>query len=806
MKNDFDIAKEIASNFDVDVVFSSESRGLGYLCGALFDPFITSSQSQMIKLFFDLSELKKNDWPANISFGAKRKAQKERISFESSYDESIPIYNSLDFTPVNPDGDWKILAKIAELPAVASNKGVAVFSFNPCELVCKYLNMAEPVSTADLIDIIVKSVLLARGDEAIWDNNDLRRDFHALGVSFFMLSKLYALNNCDLDMRLLDNQLKAASKSYRKKDFNAAKKLLKECFNILEKERNKIFSIPIYFMNMPHGGILFDDSGFAEYDWPEVAAKVLRLFLHWTKSSSYTFAPDIGAGTLENLAANYPETINELKKAWDEGAIEFVNGTYSQPYLQMWPEEDQILNFEEGLKVFDKFFGRRPSCYAAQEIALHPNLPSILKKFGFKSAIHRVQNLGTAPLDENPIINWRSNKGDSIRALPSNFPMSEKMGTRNYSELPELISKCSQCDLPFLAITNFIDQTFVGVYQEEIIRSSGYCSLWGEFLTPSQFFERTKDFEARDVYYSLDDYSYNLEIVPESNYHRYETGGLSSSHAYWNAASKDIKNKKVSDSDGEIKRLLEGQAHDSYILPYFKTGAFMELYLHDYDGPRYKVVHDGPRGANGYICDKTELGFGVEDLPDFSPAPCEVMKNGLKNEYIQICINPEDASITQINENNACMGRVDLNGKSVSDVRFVKDEFALTAKGFVDDFGEVELKYFLNDKRCFCILRALNNRRWNYKLSYWKDCLSIAFRKERDSEIIRHSSGVFETTRLPEFFSLDKITIASKDNKFDIGIGGNIFFRQDQGAVYNRLWSYGETAKSFWWSVEAKKN
>ena len=101
-----------------------------------------------------------------------------------------------------------------------------------------------------------------------------------------------------------------------------------------------------------------------------------RVILNW----------DFSAVELADMAERYPDLMRRMRKLTDQGRIAFVNGTYSQPHLQILSIESAIRQFEHGLKVIEDLTGYRVRCYAAQEPGFSPQLPQILRAFGYQTA------------------------------------------------------------------------------------------------------------------------------------------------------------------------------------------------------------------------------------------------------------------------------------------------------------------------------------------------------------------------------------------------------------------------------------
>ncbi len=90
---------------------------------------------------------------------------------------------------------------------------------------------------------------------------------------------------------------------------------------------------------------------------------------------------------MEDMARDFPEAIEKMRKWVKEGRLGFIGGTYSQPHLHVFGPESNIRQFEYGLEVFRRIFGTEIITYARQETGLHQQLPQILNAFGYKFGV-----------------------------------------------------------------------------------------------------------------------------------------------------------------------------------------------------------------------------------------------------------------------------------------------------------------------------------------------------------------------------------------------------------------------------------
>jgi len=783
-----------------------EWAGPGYATAALFDPYVLTAKLKKSTIHLEWPEA--DAMPEGLAWKERRASQKEKISFRIHAGRTpsffLPtLWGGVPFHRIEHSDAWRQLATVAELPGVVVREGTAVFTFNPLRVIHRYLNMADPTTTRDLTDLIVKSILAASGIESDLDDEDLRRDFHALGVNSLLLGQMHVAAGRAWSVKSIEGDLREAAACYVRGDRDGARRMLSVIFRRFEAQRKELAPAPVYIMVMPHGGILYENEGYAEYDSPEMAARVLNLLLDWAERYGAKFAPDIGAGTLEAFARIHPRTMQRMRQAWENGDIEFVNGTYGQPYMQMFPLWDQDRQFATGLKVFLELFGRRPSVFASQEIALHPALPSLLARHGFSHAIHRSQNMGLAPLDSSALIDWLAPDGSSIRALPAHPLRSECRGGEIWRHFPILLTSDRNRGLPFIAFTDLMDQTFIDIYAEETARAGRYAAVWGEFVTPTEFFEKTGGIAATETSYALDQYHYALDLAGNT-IHGHQTGGYSSEHAFLLSEGARLRKLEAEGTPDEpaLKRLMNQEAHDSYIIPYFAPGYFMEGLLTDYNGPRYRCLNDKPRGAERFIRDAAGYPARFGDSAPGDPEPCTIRGETLAASGHALGFHPRNGSLVSLDGMPVSLGLLKFDGGAFQVGSHAMEDGRWRLTGLLPGFGEVCIGYFVHGNRLYGEVSVKDPAfAWSSAEVCWGRCVVLEHAKPPLARVVRTVSGVSEPTTLEKFHSLDVLEIRNNDAALRLGHGGNIFFRQSPEAVQNRLWCYDEFCDRFWWSL-----
>jgi len=112
--------------------------------------------------------------------------------------------------------------------------------------------------------------------------------------------------------------------------------------------------------------------------------RVKRNLASLQKYSDLKLNYEFSAVELQSLAQGFPEVALEIRRMYKKGSLDFLNGSFSQAHLQTFSSESNWRQFEMGLDIFQRLFGKKVRVYAAQETGLHPQLPQILKHFDYE--------------------------------------------------------------------------------------------------------------------------------------------------------------------------------------------------------------------------------------------------------------------------------------------------------------------------------------------------------------------------------------------------------------------------------------
>ena len=336
-------------------------------------------------------------------------------------------------------------------------------------------------------------------------DRDLRLDFQAYGLSRFMMQWLLILKGRSRsDVGPADASFRQAMSACLTGRHAEARRALRQAFERLANLRQTLSPMDLVFLEHPHIGILFEDKGFFEFEWPQGTRDTLTSYIEQVQTRGYKVHLEAGADCWKNLAARYPRLINDLAALWKQGRIALTNGTYSLPYALLSPLSLQYRQFQVGAETFASVFGKRPDVYQCQENSFTPQMPELLRHFGYRQALHIVQNRGTMPAESTPFITWTSPAGHGLRALTTPHPALARKGANFFLDLP-LVHHEFGAREPSMNYMNFQDIGYVP-FRMHMIRAHHYAPVWGRFALDGERQAESADTPAPARTYLADDY------------------------------------------------------------------------------------------------------------------------------------------------------------------------------------------------------------------------------------------------------------------------------------------------------------
>jgi alpha-mannosidase len=299
------------------------------------------------------------------------------------------------------------------------------------------------------------------------------RDFFALGFGHFQVElltrQLRYMSNLDtvgLELRAVE-----AAKTLVEGDPEKARQRLERAFDLLVEGREYFYPVEASLVDL----VL-------------VAPTTLGPELEQTLHQPHPINLLIEAETLQLLAERSPAVLELLRERLRAGTACVIGGENRWEELPLLPPEVLLENFDQGLAVFGKLLGTRPTVFGRRPFGLFPLLPQILRGLGFTAALHFTLDEGKFPTGSQSRIRWEGiGPGviDAIARVPLDASADESF-LRFGAKAGEVMD-LDQAGAIILAHW----PGKVSSWFEDLWRVSRFSNVLGQFVTVIEYLGKT---------------------------------------------------------------------------------------------------------------------------------------------------------------------------------------------------------------------------------------------------------------------------------------------------------------------------
>jgi alpha-mannosidase len=299
-------------------------------------------------------------------------------------------------------------------------------------------------------------------------------DFLALGTIRWLLRDLtIAMGHSEaLDLESLTRELLAGAHAWRIGDWSTAVNRLRAGFEVLTQARERFYPVDAYLLDL----CLVD---------PAMAAGVLADPLEKPLAISFI----LPGQAMENQALHDPQRVAALRQAVADGWADVTGGTYSEAEDPLLPLESILWQFRRGGEVYRVHLDdRNVETFARRRFGLHPQLPQIAKRFGFRFALHMGFDAGGFPIRSETKRLWESPDGSSLESL-LRPPMAADRPAQGWI-LPWRMAATMKND--HVAAVPLVHWPMpVAPWYLDLRRAGGYSPVLGRWTTLNDFFHLT---------------------------------------------------------------------------------------------------------------------------------------------------------------------------------------------------------------------------------------------------------------------------------------------------------------------------
>lgn len=303
-------------------------------------------------------------------------------------------------------------------------------------------------------------------------------DFLALGTCHLLLElltrRMHYYSNLD-EVQLERETLKAAIATVQG-DLDTARTHLKTAFECLLEARERFYPVDCYIIDLC---LLIPRLAQEQSD------PLLKLLAGEKPVNLISTAKDY-----QQIHDKSPDITLAIREAWDAGRVNLIGGEWEDAPLPLLPINAVLWQFAEGRRAYQHLFGRVPRCWGRKRYGLSTQLPQVLTKWGFHSALHIVMDDGLYPDEDECKLRWEGADQTILDAL-GRFPLTAE-GAGNYLKFPQHMAESMERD--HVAAVVFARWPEVKApWFEDLKRMHRYAPVLGKFVTLDDFMQNTDD-------------------------------------------------------------------------------------------------------------------------------------------------------------------------------------------------------------------------------------------------------------------------------------------------------------------------
>lgn len=304
---------------------------------------------------------------------------------------------------------------------------------------------------------------------------DLAGDFLALGSCCLQVELLtrHMRNFSNLDEVHLQREAVAAAKAAVSDDRVATETHLRNCFEMLLEARERFYPVDCFLIDL----CLLIPRLANEHFAALLAQKTTPVNLLATVQDLEEIVHSGGADVGERLREGV-----ECRR------IDVIGGEWSETCTPLMSVHSAIWELQRGVRVARSLMGKRPTTWGRRRFGVGPEMPQLLTRSGFTSALHFVMDDGIYPDDEQSHFRWEGCDGSVIDAI-SRIPLA---GDSASSFLRFAVRMSESMDQDHTAAVVFARWPELRTpWLQDFHRVARYAPVLGRFITLRDFFERS---------------------------------------------------------------------------------------------------------------------------------------------------------------------------------------------------------------------------------------------------------------------------------------------------------------------------
>ena len=335
--------------------------------------------------------------------------------------------------------------------------------------------LATELQKSDTTDQDLEEVSQRTESDSLEDGEQyvLQEDFLAFGICWLMIELLTRKMHyySSLDDSSIERDTISAADASRAGDETATRTHLKAAFETLLESREHFYPVDCYLLDIC---LLNPDS--------------LTDHLSESLADGLPMNVLVKAEDLQAIAEQHPEQFKRLQEAIRTGQVDVVGGDRYEKPISLQSLQSLIWDLQQGHEIYRNLVGGTPRTWARKRFGFSTQLPQILERFGYHSALHVALDDGLYPDEEQSKLRWEGCDGTVIDAV-SRIPLAAE-GAMSFLRFPDRMAESMQDD----QVAGILFARWPEVkspFLQDFRRIHEYAPVLGKFATFEEYIQTT---------------------------------------------------------------------------------------------------------------------------------------------------------------------------------------------------------------------------------------------------------------------------------------------------------------------------
>ena len=304
--------------------------------------------------------------------------------------------------------------------------------------------------------------------------DELVAAFHALGYVTLQVQLMtrQMRHSCSLDEERFAATTLAAAHAALRGDAEQARSNIQAGFDQLAQERDHYYAVDVFLLEI----ILATPSTTGRHFMASLLDGGLAKNLMLTGE------------TLNRLSQTDQDSLSMLRQQMEHGQLGIVGGEPFEARLPLLPADEIVAHFRAGAEQFRDMIGEAPQVFGRRTFGLCATLPELLKRCGYRGAIHFTLDGGKFPHANQVKTTWQGTSGATIEAI-GRLP-ADAAAPETFLYLATQLSQSMDSDHVATALLAYWPGQ-QNPWLQDLRKATEIHPVLGRFVTVNEYLERS---------------------------------------------------------------------------------------------------------------------------------------------------------------------------------------------------------------------------------------------------------------------------------------------------------------------------